>query len=615
MRTEWRWAFILAGAAILIVFAFLPGIHGPWQFDDAAAIQFNKTIAAVVRFDWPTWKTALSAFLVDTWRRPLAMATFAANHVFSGMNPTAYKLTNIFLHVLNAGLIYVLAFKLLVISKASLSSTTQRAVALFVTLLWALHAMQVSTVLYVVQRMEMLAVTFTLLGLLAYLKARMDMLAGRLGWQWMAGVALCVGLGYACKENIVLLPLYALLTEVCVLHFRCASRPSERVLRAAYVLWAILFVVMLTRIFGSPNAFDWPNREFSATERTLTQFRVLVDYLQWSIWPFSNELTFYHDDYVVSRGWLAPASTLASAALLAALAISAIALRRKIPLYAMGIGIWFVSHILISAPLNLELVFEHRNYFALFGLLLAIAGLVLKFSQPGPDGFTLPVRAMSLGLVLLFAFGTYLRASIWGDRLLFANDSYAMNPKSERAATLYAATLMGSIGYEKGKGTPFYSLAIQALNNASALPNSTALPEHLLILSAARAGEPIDPRWWSTIENKYKTSACGVENYNALSGLAMGYMSGELTRDADRMQRVFEAYLKRCPRRADAHGLYADFAFGILSDEILAARQMGLWSLNYHGDPKVRTTISDRLKRSNRLLELEAIQKAQAISK
>lgn len=597
-------------AVTMVIGAFLPGVRGPWQLDDAATVQYNQHIAAVKDLHWATWQTAWHNFQHDVWHRPLAMATFALNHVFSGMDPAAYKLTNILLHLFNTALVFVFGLKLLDLAEVSLTQRSRAGIALCMALLWALQPLQVSTVLYVVQRMEMLATTFMLLGLLAYLKGRSDMLAGKFGWLWMLPMTACVVLGYLCKETIALLPFYALLIEVCFLRFRSASIASTRGLRIAFAVWALAFTFLLVRYFSATGAMDWANREFGPFERTLTQFRVMVEYLGWSIWPFGNRLSFYHDDFTLSHGWLQPSNTLWSFILLVGLAASAVALRRRMPLYAYGVAFWFTSHLLTSAPVNLELVFEHRNYFALFGMVVAITGLVLKAAGTQEMQLTLPVRALGIGLVCLFAFGTFLRSSVWGDRLLFASDSYAMNPQSERAATAYSATLMGSIGFEKGKGTPFYDMAIQALINAAKLPYSSALPEHLLILAAVRAGDPVDPAWWAAIERKYRTSACGVENYNALSGLSMSFVTGEQTQNPAAMKKLFEAYVTKCPEKADAHGLYADFATGVLNDESLAAQQMTLWSKYYKGDPAFRAVLEKRLRDKGRLPEADAIAEA-----
>src|SRR3546814_5561048 len=51
---------------------------------------------------------------------------------------------------------------------------------------WALHPMQVSTVLYVVQRMTELAALFSLLGLICYVYGRQFVARPIAAWTWMA---------------------------------------------------------------------------------------------------------------------------------------------------------------------------------------------------------------------------------------------------------------------------------------------------------------------------------------------------------------------------------------------------------------------------------------------
>ena len=66
-------------------------------------------------------------------------------------------------------------------------------VALFCALLWGLHPLQLTSVLYVVQRMTSLAATFTLAAMLCWLQARE---------RWQGGVRARSGLPRAiCGRN------------------------------------------------------------------------------------------------------------------------------------------------------------------------------------------------------------------------------------------------------------------------------------------------------------------------------------------------------------------------------------------------------------------------------
>src|SRR5690606_5451195 len=102
---------------------------------------------------------------------------------------------------------------------------------------WLLHPLLVSTVLYAVQRMAQLSTFFTLLALLAWLKARTADKPRSFyffGWFVMPAMSL---LAMLSKENGALLPLYFLLLEVCA--FRAGLADMKRSPRLA--LWLFVF--------------------------------------------------------------------------------------------------------------------------------------------------------------------------------------------------------------------------------------------------------------------------------------------------------------------------------------------------------------------------------------
>src|SRR4029079_2147496 len=118
-------------------------------------------------------------------------------------------------------------------------------------------------------------------------------------------------------------------------------------------------------------------RDFNLPERLMTEARIVFDYLHWIVLPNLRELSLYHDDYVVSRGLLQRATTLlglVAAPLIVALAVY---LRRWRPLVSLGVLWFFAAQLLTATVVPLELVFEHRTYFASLGVLLALADLAL----------------------------------------------------------------------------------------------------------------------------------------------------------------------------------------------------------------------------------------------
>src|SRR5690606_12883695 len=84
---------------------------------------------------------------------------------------------------------------------AGVAQPRARWAALALALAWAIHPLQVSSVLYVVQRLQTMATLLLVLALLSYLSARraqMDGKSGRTGWM-LTGLLWVLAL--SCKED------------------------------------------------------------------------------------------------------------------------------------------------------------------------------------------------------------------------------------------------------------------------------------------------------------------------------------------------------------------------------------------------------------------------------
>ena len=155
----------------LLALAFIvywPGRHGTFLFDDYSNL---ATLGAYGPIDraWKVVAFVTSGFAGPTGR-PLALATFLLDARNWPAAPEAFKLTNVALHLLNGAL---LAGLLAALGRA-LGVERERAAtaAVLAAGLWLLDPFWVSTTLYVVQRMAMLATTFVIAGLWAYAHGR-----------------------------------------------------------------------------------------------------------------------------------------------------------------------------------------------------------------------------------------------------------------------------------------------------------------------------------------------------------------------------------------------------------------------------------------------------------
>jgi protein O-mannosyl-transferase len=563
-------ALLLVTLFLLTVLAYWPGLGGDFLFDDFPAIVSNSGVHAE-QLNLETLNKAARAFDPGLYGRPLAMITFAIDHSIWGKDPWGYKLSSLIFHALNAVLVFLLVGRMLSIASeggsVSQAGRWRYVAVLAIALLWAVHPLQVSTVLYVVQRMEILAHTFVLLGLLAYLRGRYRQIAGLPGgWTWIAVSALLALIGMLSKETPVLFPAYTLALELTLLRFAAKHANTMRSLKWAYIGGAavalVIFAFFIVPHYSAPGMFDF--RGHSVTERLLTQLRVVPMYLGQILLPLPAGMTFYYDAYAVSHGWFDPPGTTLGGLLIGALLVAALALRRRMPLLALGILWFFAAHLLTSNVIPLELVFEHRNYFALLGVLLAVADLVQRI--PTRDGPAI-VRVGVASVVVGFGALTLIRSATWGDPMVFATDMVAKNPNSTRAsndlATLYVALSEGN------PDSPFFYFGMSEFERGSRLPGSSPLPEHGLILMHAVAGRPAREEWWDRLIEKIRTRPLGTQDNLAVVGLVSQRNRG-LELDDRRLAEAYTLYAARIAPPAHVLANFGDHAVNRLRDGDLA---------------------------------------------
>jgi tetratricopeptide (TPR) repeat protein len=309
--------------------------------------------------------------------------------------------------------------------------------SLAVSAIWLLHPMQISTVMYVVQRMTVLSGTFTLLGLILYCKGRARLADTPWhGYAQMAiGVGLCSILATLAKQSGALLPVFALCLEITLLR----ELPGDR-----WKLWQRFGRIGLMLVPVALAAYivrQWPvmlqhyvGRGYTLPERLLTEGRVLLDYLRLMAIPSTAELGIFGDGYPLSRGWLSPPATLAAAAFLAALVVAGLALHRRAAWISLAILWFFAGHLLESTVLPLEIYFEHRNYLPMLGPIVGLAWWLARL-RPDSHRFTASIMAIFPALLALL---TYSSSLVWGNQALAAEIWPRQHPQSQRVRQMSA---------------------------------------------------------------------------------------------------------------------------------------------------------------------------------
>ncbi|MGE4617400.1 MAG: hypothetical protein AAEJ43_10340 [Gammaproteobacteria bacterium] len=466
--------------AILAAGVYVPGIGGGFAFDDYFAIVLNDELD----IDPARPSTLLDAAFSSTsgpLKRPVAMLSFAANRTLTGIDPVPFKLTNIAIHVVNAVLVLML-LRLICAALTPSSRSVSAAVACVAAALWAVHPLNLTSVLYVVQRMTSLCSTWMLIALVLYAAIRVRQIQGRrvAGFWWMA-VAVSWALGLLTKETAILLPLYALVLEYSIFRFEAGSR-LQPIYRRAIIAgtFAVAAILIL-----APDALlsGYAGRSFSLAERLMTEARVLMFYLRLLLVPELSRFALFHDDFQISRGLLDPPSTILSLAVLAALVAAAFTTRRRY--VAFGIGWFLVGHLLESTLYPLELIHEHRNYLPAIGLVFMLVATAAEWlARWRRRGSRLLVAAAAIAVC---GSVTSMRASIWSDPDDQIEFEVLHHPQSARS--LYE---LGRVRLERGAadGDRFLRQSgVEAMERAAELAPIPTLALTALISSGVDDGD------------------------------------------------------------------------------------------------------------------------------
>ena len=445
----------LGALTTLLVLIYVPGLNGPFVFDDFQNFIHNKN-TYLGELTWAgIWEVMNSWSGKHLPNRPLSRLTLGLNYFFSGGGYSAahMKATNIAIHVINALILFFVANNLFRARVAGLNSSSPGndermlafKLAMLATAIWALHPIQLTSVLYVVQRMASLSATFVLLGLLCYTIGR-----ARLAEHPLHGVLImlfgmggCVVIGFFNKENAILLPFFALVCEVFFYRRDDLSGVAKKGLKVVFALSVVmplvLLVVMSPKVAAYLDAgYAW--RPFTLSERFLTQGRILLMYVGIYLAPTIDAFTLWHDDYQLSTSLFSPWTTWVSWLTIALAVVAGLCAIAKRWMWAFAVLFFCTGHLLESTVVPLELVFEHRNYMPGVGFCLAAAwylvraGQWLRMSQLGQ-------RAIVVALVFTLAFVTFNRARIWGDERILAQHVVKFNPDSYRAHAFHAKTL------------------------------------------------------------------------------------------------------------------------------------------------------------------------------
>jgi tetratricopeptide (TPR) repeat protein len=404
---------LLLIAACLVIYSQIAG-HSFLNWGDDRTLYANPNIERGLTGEGLRW--AFSHRESGQWQ-PLTWITYMFYVSRRGVEPGTYHSLSIFLHCLNAVLLF----------GALRAATGDRWRSLAAAALFAVHPLAVESVAWASQLHSLQGMFFALASLLCYgLYAK-----GASGARWSYGLSVAL-MAAALLSNPL---LFALPLVLFALDRWPLARVSPPLLDKAppVAAGALAAVVVLTSPDRIPQDFAGladPQNSLAAMAAATAVF------LSKWFWPATLSAYYPPDAYLTPPYWIGGAAALAILSLLALWQI------RRRPWLAAG-WLWFVLALLPAAGVRaLEgAPFADGNvYAALAGL-----GLLLAWAVPALTGEALfhkkPARVVLGALLLVLVGRSAIRAGEWQDSLVIAEKDLPKFAVNDVLSYCYAHTL------------------------------------------------------------------------------------------------------------------------------------------------------------------------------
>jgi len=467
-----KWAFAIGLLLILVTVAlYHPVKHYSFvTFDDRDYVTRNFQIQSGL--DWDTVQWAFTTFYASNWH-PLTWLSHALDCQLFHLNPSQHHDTNVLLHALNAALLFWVLWR----------ATGCAGRSFMVAALFAIHPINVESVVWISERKNLLSMFFFILALGAYrwyaLKPRVD--------SYLL-VAFLYALGLMAKPQVITFPCVLLLWDYWPLQRMFApGDDSSRtalgaVVPAQTVPWLLLEKLPLFALSAvsavltikAQAASGALNGVFSSYPFPIRLENAIVSYARYigkALWPVHLAVFYPH-----AEGWLNPWQVAGASVLL--LAVTALVIARR---YLLVGWLWFVGTLIPMIGLlqvGGQAMADRYAYLSFIGLFIMICwGVADIQSAPRPndaswteEGHTSATWLTVASLAMLLALTAVAHRQIWYWRDSVALWSHAVEVTSGNwMAEDFLGGLMMDLGKPDDALSHFYRAL--AINPADPLSN------------------------------------------------------------------------------------------------------------------------------------------------
>src|SRR5579872_7020400 len=412
-----RWSTLLQGnvryagfgcLSVIVVSLILysPALRGPFIYDDEVLPISDPRM----------WDAPFHSWVAGV--RPTLMFTYWLNH--QGAGTSSYHLLNILIHVINTGLIYLAALKLLEL--LSIKQKDRFLFALFPAAVFLVHPLETESVAYIAGRSESLAAMFFLAAYVVYLFRP----ANGVGWGRSATILALFVLAVTSKENAAILPAVFLLTECFQSDgsFRQSIKTNWR-LYVPIALFSVGALAFIGRVLATSGSAGFHLNTLPWYQYFFTEWRAVFAYLRLFVWPLGQSLDH---DFPISHTPLEHGAIIAFVLLLGAM-VAALLFRRRYPLSAFSVLLFFFLLAPTSTVIPIaDPLVERRMYLAALPLCLMVLEFLWRRGWSRE-----PVVWTCVALVLtVISVATYRRNQQWGNAWAFWTDTVNTYPEKTR---------------------------------------------------------------------------------------------------------------------------------------------------------------------------------------
>ncbi len=374
------------------------------NFDDDRYVTENPHIRAGL--SWDTIKWAVTSTDEANWH-PLTWMSHALDYSLFRLNPAGHHLTSIFLHALSAALLFLLLWR----------ATRRMGLSFFVAAVFALHPLNVESIVWVSERKNTLSTLFFLLTLGAY--GRYSQKPDWKRYLAVAGLFICA---LASKPMVVTLPFVLLLLDYWPLRrIQGWTEPDEpllaqtsptKLLLEKLPLFALsaassLITMHAQKVAGAVGALPFP---FGVRLKNALYSYVL--YVGKAVWPTKLAPLYPHPGHSL-------ASWKAAVAVLFLVAISALVVKFLSRGYLLVGWLWFLGTmvpVIGIVQVGNQAMADRYTYIPFIGLFIMIAWGVADLAKTVKLPLPLKITCAAC-IVVALSFAAYRQAGYWRDSL------------------------------------------------------------------------------------------------------------------------------------------------------------------------------------------------------